>query len=617
VPTCGALQLYGGGSILPRIDSFETAGVRMIRSITILAVSLTGAAALAQSARAAPADDLAALMDDYWAWVLAENPVLATQVGVRDYDNALPDPSLEAEDRRERDARQFLARLDAIPEESLAAEDQASRKVLRRLLAEAIEANQFGQRTMLFTTYSGWHQQFANLANDVPLATSADFESYLLRLKAYPKLNDAAMRVSDVGVADGHTLPCSVLNGFETTISGVITDDAGESRFFAPFLRPRPVAVSPSDFDHFAAETRATIETTLNPAYQKHLDWYLGRYRPACRAEVGISAQPGGADYYAFRIRQTTTTELDAAAIHELGLAEVERIRAEMEQVARAAGFASRAAFVAELRTSPKYYAATPEALMQATARQLKTIDGLMPTLFGRLPRLPYGIREIPAEIAPGTTTAYYNQGAPEVGLSGTYYVNTSKLDQRPLWEIPALSLHEAVPGHHHQIALQQELELPPFRKYAAQFTAFVEGWGLYAERLGIEMGIYDSPEKQMGRLSYEMWRACRLVVDTGMHARGWSKQQAIEFMKANTALTDANIEAEVNRYISWPGQALAYKLGELKIRELRARAGAALGERFDLRAFHDAVLRNGAVPLDVLEAEIEAWIAARRGAAR
>jgi uncharacterized protein (DUF885 family) len=584
----------------------------MIRSISILTASLTAAAAFAQPQRAAPADDFAALLRDHWAWVLAENPVLATQVGVRDYDTSLPDVSLEAEDRREETAQEFLARLDSIPEESLSPDDQTSYKVLRRLLAEAIEANGFGQRTMLFTTYSGWHQQFANLANDVPLATRADFESYIARLKQYPKLNDDAMRVSDVAIADGHTLPCVVLDGFENTISGVITDDAHDSRFFAPFSRPRPVAVSERDFESFATETLAIVETTLNPAYQKHLDWYLSEYQPACRAEAGISAQPGGADYYAFRIRQTTTTELDAEAIHALGLAEVERIRAEMDEVARTAGFASRAAFVAELRSNPNYYVETPEALMQATARELKRIDGLMPSLFGRLPRLPYGIREIPAEIAPGTTTAYYNQGAPEAGLSGTYYVNTSKLDQRPLWEIPALSLHEAVPGHHHQIALQQELELPEFRKHAAFFTAFVEGWGLYAERLGIEMGIYDTPEKQMGRLSYEMWRACRLVVDTGMHARGWSKQQAIEFMKANTALTDANIEAEVNRYISWPGQALAYKLGELKIRELRARAEGARGARFDLRQFHDAVLGNGAVPLDVLEAEIDAWIATR-----
>jgi uncharacterized protein (DUF885 family) len=583
----------------------------MIRSLSILTASLMAGAALAQSERAAPADDFAALLRDHWAWVLAENPVLATQVGVRDYDDALPDVSLEAEDRREAAAREFLARLDAIPEEPLAADDQANYRVLRRLLAESIEANQFAQRTMLFTTYSGWHQQFADLANDVPLATRVDFESYIARLKQYPKLNDDAMHVTDVGIAGGHTLPCVVLDGFENTISGVITDDARDSRFFAPFRRPRPARVSEQDFESFAAETLAIVETTLNPAYRKHFDWYLSEYRPACRAEVGISAQPGGADYYAFRIRQTTTTELDAAAIHELGLAEVERIGEEMDEVASSAGFASRAAFVAELRSNPKYYVQTPEALMEATARELKRIDGLMPSLFGRLPRLPYGIREIPAEIAPGTTTAYYDAGAPEAGLAGIYYVNTSKLDQRPLWEIPALSLHEAVPGHHHQIALQQELDLPEFRKHVASFTAFVEGWGLYAERLGIEMGIYDTPEKQMGRLSYEMWRACRLVVDTGMHARGWSKQQAIEFMRANTALTDANIEAEVNRYISWPGQALAYKLGELKIRELRARAEATLGARFDLRAFHDAVLGNGAVPLDVLEAAIEAWIAA------
>jgi uncharacterized protein (DUF885 family) len=576
-------------------------------------VALTASA----DAPAAPTDNLAVLMRDYWAWVLKENPVLATTVGVRDYDTELPDLSLAAEDRRESDRRGFLVRLAAIPADALDAQDRVNRQVLRRLLAEGIEGNQFGQRTQLFTTYSGWHQDFADLATDVPLATSADFESYLARLEKYPALNDAAMAVGDAAIAGGYTLPCAVLNGYETTISGVITDDAKDSRFFEPFRRPRPTGVDAREFAAFADEAQTVIEGTLNPAYQKHLDWYLGRYRPACLDDVGVSAQRNGAEFYAFRIRQTTTTDLDPAAIHRLGLAEVERIRAEMDAVATEAGFLSRAAFVAALRTDPKYYVETPEALMQATARELKTIDGLMPTLFGRLPRLPYGIREIPAEIAPGTTTAYYNPGSPESGIAGTYYVNTSKLDQRPLWEIPALSLHEAVPGHHHQIALQQELELPEFRKHTAFFTAFVEGWGLYAERLGIEMGIYDTPEKQMGRLSYEMWRACRLVVDTGIHSMGWSKQQAVEFMKANTALTDANIEAEVNRYISWPGQALAYKLGELKIRELRVRAETALGDRFDLRGFHDAVLRQGAVPLDVLEGEIGAWIQSRSSATR
>ncbi|MGH6784749.1 MAG: DUF885 domain-containing protein, partial [Sphingomicrobium sp.] len=285
----------------------------------------------------------------------------------------------------------------------------------------------------------------------------------------------------------------------------------------------------------------------------------------------------------------------------------------EMEAVAKKAGFASREAMIADLRTNPKYYAKTPEELMAATARELKRIDGKMPTLFTVLPRLPYGIREIPAEIAPGTTTAYYNAGSPENGIAGTYFVNTSKLDQRPLWEIPPLSVHEAVPGHHHQIALQQELDMPAWRRNGTFFTAFVEGWGLYSERLGIEMGLYDTPAKDMGRLSYEMWRATRLVVDTGMHAKGWSKQQAIDFMTDNSALSAANIEAEVNRYIADPGQALAYKLGELKIRELRAKSEKALGEKFDLRRFHDAVLGQGAVPLDTLETQIDAWIASER----
>ena len=250
---------------------------------------------------------------------------------------------------------------------------------------------------------------------------------------------------------------------------------------------------------------------------------------------------------------------------------------------------------------------------MEKVARVNKIIDGKMPGLFHRLPRLPYGIKEIPAEIAEGTTTAYYSPGSPAIGVAGFYYVNTSKLDQRPLWEVPALSVHEAVPGHHNQIAIQQELELSDFRKNGAFFTAFTEGWGLYSERLGIEMGLYDTPAKDMGRLSYEMWRACRLVVDTGIHAKGWSKEQAIAFMTDNSALSAANIEAEVNRYISWPGQALAYKLGELKIRELRELATKELGDKFDLAAFHDTVLGQGSVPLNVLDDMVKAWIAAEK----
>ncbi len=336
---------------------------------------------------------------------------------------------------------------------------------------------------------------------------------------------------------------------------------------------------------------------------------------PHCARQPGVSAQPGGAAYYAHRIREETTTDLTAAQIHQIGLDEVARIRAEMSALATRAGYPSREAMIAHMRTDPSYFARTPDELLMRTAMVDKRIDGWLPRLFGRLPRLTFTIRPIPAETAEGTTTAYYNQGSPSAGIAGTYYVNTSRLDQRPIWEIPALSLHESVPGHHLQIALQQELDLPAWRRNFVSYTAFVEGWALYAERLGIEMGLYDTPEADMGRLSYEMWRACRLVVDTGIHSMGWSKEQAIAYMRDNSALTDTNIEAEVNRYISWPGQALGYKLGELRIRALRARAEQALGPRFDLRAFHDEVIGAGPLPLDLLETRINDWIARQQAA--
>ncbi|MFN2260007.1 MAG: DUF885 family protein [Parasphingopyxis sp.] len=572
------------------------------------------ALSLASPALATPDEDLAQLEQDYWQWVLRESPILATTVGVRDYDDRVGDISLAAEDRRAGEAQVFLDRLRAIPEGGLSPVSLVNRGILERQLAESIEANSFPQRVMLFTTYSGWHQQFAGLSSYVPLTTPADFESYLARLRLYPEVNDEAIAISTQAIEQGYTLPCAVLDGYETSISGVIGEDVTQSRFYEPFTRPRPSGLTEVQFERYATEAREIIETVLRPEFEQHLAWYRTQYLPACREQVGISAQEGGAEYYAFRVRQMTTTELTPEEIHQIGLAEATRIRGEMVEVAAEAGFDSREAFIEHLRTDPQYYAETPEELMQYVARELKRLDGLMPTMFETLPRLPYGIREIPAEIAEGTTTAYYGSGSPESGISGTYYVNTSLLDQRPLWEVPALSAHEAVPGHHHQIALQQELDLPEWRRHIAFFTAFTEGWGLYAERIGLDMGLYDTPAENMGRLSYEMWRAARLVVDTGMHAMGWPKERAIAFMRENTALTDANIEAEVNRYISWPGQALAYKLGELKIRELRARAETALGEDFDLRRFNDAVLAQGAVPLDVLEAQIDRWIAEQQG---
>jgi uncharacterized protein (DUF885 family) len=577
-----------------------------------LALAATALVLAAPVSAGAP-EDFKALTDEYWAYVLRENPVWASQLGVRTQDDQLGDISLAADDRRGAASAAFLKRLDAIPDAQLSPADRTNKLILRRSLAESVEARRFGQRTMLFTNRDGWHQSIAGLSEGLTFRNAGDYENYLKRLAQYPSYNDEALKISQQAVDGGYVLPCAAMEGFDRTISGVIGADPTKSRLYAPFAAARPTNVDAATWTSLQRRARALINGPLRAAYGKHLDWYRTSYAPKCAKAVGVSAQPNGAAYYNFRIREMTTTDLTADQIHQLGLREVGRIRAEMEQVARKAGFPSREAFIGDLRTNPKYYAKTPEELMEAASLQAKVIDGKMPSLFNLLPRLPYGLREIPAETAEGTTTAYYMPGSPQNGIAGIYYVNTSKLDQRPLWELPALTVHEAVPGHHHQIALQQELPMPDWRRHSTFFTAFVEGWGLYSERLGIEMGLYDTPAKDMGRLSYEMWRASRLVVDTGIHAKGWSKSQAVAFMTDNTALSAANIDAEVNRYISWPAQALAYKLGELKIRELRTKAEGELGARFDLKRFHDAVLGQGAVPLDMLERQVGEWVAAEK----
>ncbi|MBA3834615.1 MAG: DUF885 domain-containing protein [Sphingomonas sp.] len=580
-----------------------------------LPLALIGAAsiALASPAFAAPAGDFNQLMNDYWAAMLKESPLLATSAGVDTYDSQLDELSLEAMDRRTAQAQAFLNRLNAIPVASLPAADQANHSILKRSLQEAVEYNRFGARQMLYGTLGSYHDYYAGIGETQPFRTKADYENYLSRIALVPDRMRNYGEISVKAASEGYVQPCVTLTGFPATISGNISADPAKSRFYAPFAGTKPAALSQVEWDSLKGRATALIRDKINPSYQAFGGLYDTQLASKCRQDVSVSALPQGKEYYSYLIRNYTTTDMTAEQIHALGLSEVARIRAEMGQVAAKAGFASREAMIADMRTNAKYYVKTPEELLEATSLQAKIIDGKMPSLFNRLPRLPYGIRPMAAATAPGDTTARYQPGSPDAGLAGFYLVNTTKLDQRPLWEIPALTVHEAVPGHHMQIATQQELEMPAWRKYGTFFTAFVEGWGLYSERLGIEMGIYDTPQKDMGRLGYEMWRASRLVVDTGLHSKGWTKDQAVAFMKDNTTLTDANIDAEVNRYISTPGQALAYKLGELKIRELRARSEKALGAKFDLRRFHDAVLGQGAVPLDALEAQIDAWIIAER----
>lgn len=582
----------------------------MYRALAAVAVLAAAVPAHAQTA----GDSFKQILSDHWAWHLKNNPMQATSLGVRTYDKDLGDPSLAALDKETAEAAAFIKRLDAIPTAQLSETDKVNHALLRLELSNQVERNKYPQRAFLFSNRRGFHLNFARLAERVPLFNAADHESYLARLAAYPDYNRKAIETTRYAIKNGAIHVCASMVGFERGIAAQIVDDPTKSDLYAPYRKPRPSTISEAQWNAMSARARELISTGVVPAYRDWLKVYTTEYAPKCRQAFGDASMPMGKEWYAYRVRLMTTTDKTPEEIHQLGLSEVARIRAEMDEVVKKSGFAGdRAAYIQHLRTDPKYYPKTPDELMRYAATLAKQIDGEMPKLFGRLPRLPYTVREIPAATAAGTTTAYYTSGSLQGAEPGVYWVNTSKLDQRPLFEMPALTVHEAVPGHHQQISLQQELDLPEFRRHAVNFTVFTEGWGLYTERLGIDMGLYDTPEKDFGRLSYEMWRACRLVVDTGLHAKGWTRDQAIAFMMENTALSKANIEAEVNRYMVDSGQALAYKFGELRMREWRARAEKELGPAFDLRAFHDALLENGEVPLTVLDRHMEAWLAARK----
>lgn len=574
-------------------------------------------AAIAIAAVAAPAhaqetasQKLARVIDDHWAWVLSESPTFATSLGVRDYDDRLGSVSLAAADEGAAQTATFVERLEAIDMAELSADEQVNYKLLLLQLKNDLEAAEFGGKYLLMTNRNGPHTFLTGLPDRLPFFTKADYESYVARLNDMPRYLSEAVDTLNAGVEAGWTQPCAPMAGIEDSIRFHVVDKAGDSVFMNPF-KEKPATISDRDWRRLKSQAENAIKRKAIPAMAQYADFYAETYGPACREEVGALALPNGEAYYAHRVKRFTTTDKTPEEIHQLGLSEVARIRAEMMKIIEEVDFEGDfEAFQEFLRTDPQFYAKTPEELIAATSVIAKKADGELPKLFTRLPRMPYTVKPVPADIAEGTTTAYYERPAGDGSRAGVYRINTSLLDQRPLFELEALSLHEAVPGHHFQIALSQELTLPDFRRFGG-FTAFTEGWGLYAESLGLDAGFYQDPYSNFGRLSYEMWRACRLVVDTGLHAKGWTKQQAIDFMAENTALSLHNIEAEVNRYITWPGQALAYKMGELKMQELRKRAARELGADFDLRRFHDALLENGAVPLSVLEENIDAWIEA------
>ena len=589
----------------------------MRASVSLLLFAAAGCAPPAQNPAESPASaQLRQLFDESWEFTLREAPQFATGLGDRRFNDRLGSVTAADEARRAAQSRVFLERLGRIDRAALPREEQISYDIYRRAAEEDLRDFEFRSYLVPITNREGFHTSFPQLPDNVPLATVEDYENYIARLRDFRRYTGEHVALMREGIRAGWVLPRVVLTGVEETIRPHVVTDPTASLLWKPFTK-FPEAVPAAERERLSAAGREAIMTSVVPAYREFLDFMTREYVPAARPTIGASELPNGRAYYEHRVRVFTTLDVTPEEVHQTGLSEVRRIRAQMEEIIRRTGFkGSFKEFVAFLRTDPRFYVDTPQELLERTSLVLKRMDGELPRLFGRLPRMPYGIKEIPAYIAPRTTTAYYSRPSGDRTRAGYYWVNTYDLKSRPTYEIESLSLHEAVPGHHLQIALQQELEgIPTFRRYFGA-TAFVEGWALYAESLGRETGFYTDPYSEFGHLTYEMWRACRLVVDTGMHYKGWTRQQAIDFMAENSALTLLNITNEVDRYIAWPGQALAYKTGQMKIRALRTEAERELGPKFDVRGFHDVVLGSGAVPLTVLEENVRLWIAGRKAGA-
>ena len=573
------------------------------------------ALALLLSAGPALADDrpLNALVADYEAYALADDPITAGGEGDRAALSRLPDVTPAADAARAKALKGFQARLSAIGEAGLSEEARLNRAFLAWTLDRQVQGLAFDEARMPFNSDGGFHQTLGYLAATTPIRSAADARAWIDRLNAVPAYYAANIANARRGAQAGFTQPRGTSEQVLARAREMVAAPVEADVLLTP-LQTLPAAMPQPEQAALRAQALAVVRDKVRPAQRDFVAFLEKDYLPASRKTLAARSLPDGERYYAWLVSDHTTTKMTPDEIHTAGLAEVARIRAEMDGVIAETGFKGDfKAFLAMLRSDPRFYATSREDLLEKASRIAKRIDDKLPGWFATLPRLTYGVRPVPADIEANYTTGRYFSGSPAQGVAGGYIVNTAKLDQRPLYELPALTLHEAVPGHHLQIALSQELEgVPAFRRNAG-VTAFTEGWGLYAEKLGGEMGVYQDPYERFGRLSYEMWRACRLVADTGIHWKGWSLDQARACFTDNSALSPLNIEVELARYVSWPGQALAYKLGEMKIVQLRARAQADLGDRFDIRRFHDAVLLAGPLPLDLLERRINLWVKSAR----
>jgi uncharacterized protein (DUF885 family) len=547
---------------------------------------------------------LHALFDAEWEHDLAESPIWASSIGDRRYDTRWDDVSLAAQARREAHDREVLEKISRISRADLSKADALSYDVFRYKYQTAVDGQPF--RLFLFPlNQRGGIQTADELADELPFGTVKSYADWNARLEAFPTYVDQTIEVLTEGIRARMVHPKVAMQRVVAQLDAQIVSDPAKSAFYAPYKK-LDAQVGPADRERLTADAKRLITSRVVPAFAKLRAFFTGTYLPACRESVGAWDLPNGAALYAYTVRSHTTTQLTPDQIHAIGLREVTRIRSDMEAVKTRAGFTgSMKDFFTFLRTDPRFYFKDGQELLVAYRDLAKRVDPQLVKVFKRLPRTPYGVSPIPDAVAPDTTTAYYREPSADGSRAGTFFVNLYKPEARPRWEMTSLTLHESVPGHHLQIALAMEEEnIPKFRRHG-DYSAFVEGWGLYAETLGEEMGLYEDPYAKFGQLTYEMWRAVRLVVDTGIHHLKWDRQRAIDFFMENAAKPEHDVVNEVDRYIVWPGQALAYKIGELRIKELRKKKARELGTKFDLKAFHEAVLRSGPLPLDILEQEV------------
>jgi len=499
-------------------------------------------------------------------------------------------------------------RLNQLDSSKLTQKNQINLSVLSYSLKNQLDSYTNKEHYMPLTAESGFHVWIANIAKQVDFKTVADYQDYLARLNALPRYFSQQTHWMKVGLKNGISQPKIVLKGFELSIAAYIKEDVTESGYYQPF-EDMSTFINSSQKKELQQEAKHILTTKVMPAYQAYYDFMVDEYQPNARDNIAATSLPNGNNYYQNRLEHYTTLPMTAAQVHEQGLAEVKRIRAEMDKIIEQVNFdGSFSDFVQFLRTDPQFYASTPTELLKEASFIAKQMDAKLPALFKTLPRTPYGVMAVPANIAPKYTTGRYS-GSSRDDQPGNYWVNTYRLDRRPLYVLTALTLHEAVPGHHLQISLAKEMTNVAKFRNRTYISAFGEGWGLYSEYLGLEAGMYEDPYHNFGRLTYEMWRACRLVVDTGMHSQGWSRAKAMDFLAGNTALSLHNVKTEIDRYISWPGQALSYKMGELTIKRLRKEAEQALGQDFNLRDFHDQILKRGSMPLSMLDKVITQYI--------